>query len=159
MDFNVRPVGRLCAVSGQELSAGQSCWSVLIERAGQIVRQDYSNEVWTGPPESAIGYWKNVIPDRASGASSVLDIDSLFEYFVQLCDSPNRVEQDYLYVLALLLMRKRRLSLEESILVDGFPAMRLIGTAGEGPFDVLERDLIESRIEELQRQLFSVSAA
>jgi len=106
-----------------------------------------------------IGYWKNLIPDRASGASTVLDIDSLFEYFVQLCDSPNRVEQDYRYVLALLLMRKRRLLLEESIMVDDLPAMRLTGTAGEGPFDVLERDLTESRIEELQHQLFSVSAA
>ena len=158
MDFNVRPVGKLCAASGQELPSGRPCWSVLIERDGQIVRQDYSEDAWGGPPDGVIGYWKSVVPDRTSATSTLLNIDSLFEYFVQLCDSPNRTEQDYQYVLALLLLRKRRLLLEESIVVDDHPTMRLIGTAGEGPFDVPERALTECQIEELQNQLFSVGA-
>ena len=158
MDFNVRPVGKICAASGQELAAGESCWSVLVEQDGRIVRLDYSDASWSGPPDGVIAYWQNLVPDRASGAAPKLDTDSLFEYFVQLCESPNKVEQDYQYVLALLLMRKRRLLLEESIIVDDHEAMRLIGTSGEGPFEVLERDFSESRIMELQDQLFSGSA-
>lgn len=119
------------------------------------MRLDYSEESWTGPPEGVIGYWQSVVPDRTAGAVPRLDPDSLFEYFVQLCESPNQTEQDYQYVLALLLLRKRRLLLEETMVVDGHEAMRLIGTGGEGPFDVVERDLSESRIKELQDQLFA----
>ena len=159
MDFNVRPVGKTCASTGQELIPGNSCWSVLMERDGRIVREDYSVESWSGPPDGMIGYWQSVVPDRTSGAATWLDTNSLFEYFVQLCESPNTVERDYQYVLALLLMRKRRLLLEESIIVDDHPVMRLVGTGGEGPFEVSERELSESRIEQLQNQLFSGSTA
>lgn len=159
MDFNVRPVSKICASTGQELTPGRPCWSVLIEQDGRIVRQDYSEEAWTGPPDGIIGYWQSLVPERASSSATSFDPDALFEYFLQLCESPNRVELDYQYVLALLLLRKRRLILEESVTVDEQPAMRLIGTGGEGPFDVVERDLTMDRIEELQNQLFSGSAA
>ncbi len=159
MDFNVRPVSKICTASGQELPLGRPCWSVLIEQDGRIVRQDFSEESWTGPPEGIIGYWQSMVPERTSSNATRLDADALFEYFLQLCESPNKVELDYQYVLALLLLRKRRLLLEESVTVDDQPAMRLIGTGGEGPFDVVERDLPQDRIEELQNQLFSGSAA
>ncbi|MCH2202453.1 MAG: hypothetical protein MK102_10830 [Fuerstiella sp.] len=157
MDFSVRPVSKTCASSGRELLAGQLCWSVLIELDGRVVRQDYCDESWSGPPDGMIGYWQSVVPERNSGSVNTFDTDSLFDYFIQLCESPNKVEQDYQYVLALLLMRKRRLQLEQSIVVGDHQAMRLIGTGGEGPFEVLERDLSDDRIEELQNQLFSGS--
>lgn len=159
MDFNVRPVAKNCASTGEELPPGRPCWSVLIEQDGRIVRLDYSEKSWDGPPEGVIGYWQSLVPDRTTSASTRLDTDSLFEYFQQLCESPNKVEQDYQYVLALLLMRKRRLILEESITIDDLPALRLIGTGGEGPFDVMERDLSEAQIAELQNQLYSSPAA
>lgn len=159
MDFDIRPVAKICASSGQKLLPGHACWSVLIEEDGRVVRHDYSEESWSGPPNGVIGYWQNRISDSTSTAATSLDTDSLFDYFLQLCESPNKVEQDYQYVLALLLMRKRRLILQESTTVEDQPAMQLIGTGGEGPFEIIERDLSESRIEELQTQLFSGSAA
>jgi hypothetical protein len=159
MDFNVRPVAKICASSGQQLLPGHACWSVLVEQDGRVVRQDYSEESWSGPPDGVIGYWQSRIPDRTSTAATSLDTDSLFDYFLQLCESPNKVEQDYQYVLALLLMRKRRLILEESTTLEDQPAMRLIGTGGEGPFEIIERDLSDDRIVELQTQLFSGSTA
>ncbi len=159
MDFNVRPVARKCASSGDELPPGCPCWSVLIEQDGRIVRQDYSEQSWSGPPDGVIGYWQSLVPDRTSAPANSFDTNALFDYFLQLCDSPNKVEQDYQYVLALLLMRKRRLILEESISIDDQSGMRLIGTGGEGPFEIPERDLSDDRIEELQNQLFSGSAA
>jgi hypothetical protein len=159
MEFNVRPVAKTCASTGEELAPGCPCWSVLIEEDGRIARYDYSPQAWTGPPDGVIGYWECMVPDRTTGPAQVFDTDSLFTYFLQLCESPNKVEQDYQYVLALLLLRKRRLLLEESVFVDGEPTMRLIGAKGEGPFDVVERDLPDGRIEELQNQLFQDSAA
>lgn len=159
MDFNVRPVAKTCTATGEELQPGRPCWSVLIEQDGRIIRQDFSEESWSGPPEGVIGYWQSMIPDRTSSPGTLLDADALFDYFLQLSEAPNKVELDYQYVLALLLLRKKRLLLEESTTVDDQPAMRLIGAGGEGPFDVVERDLSADRIQELQNQLFSGSAA
>ena len=154
MEFNVRPASRVCAATGKELIPGRPCWSVLIERDGRIVRQDYSEESWTGPPEGIVGYWECLVPDRPSSRAGLMDLGALFSYFVQLCESPNSVEQDYQYVLALLLMRKRRLILEETLETEDRTTLRLTGAAGEGPFDVVERDLSEAVIEELQNKLF-----
>jgi len=154
MDYNIRPISKVCAVTGEPLTPGEHCWSVLTEADGKLVRLDFSSAAWTGPPEGSIGHWQCEVPADADAGRRKIDADSLFDYFIQLCESPNTVEQDYQYVLALLLLRKRRLILEESIEVDDQPAMRLIGSGGEGPFEVLERELTDDQITELQEQLF-----
>lgn len=155
MDFNIRPISKVCALTGQLLEPGQMCWSVILEVDGKLVRDDISMAAWDGPPENAIGHWQCEIPANANAGKKKLDTQSLFEYFVQLTESPNIVEQDYQYVLALLLLRKRRLILEDSITVDDLPAMKLIGNGGEGPFEVIERELSDEQIIKLQNQLFT----
>lgn len=152
MDFDIRPIAKNCAVSGEMLVPGAECWSVVTEVDGKLVRQDISAERWSGPPEGAVGFWKCTVPQSA-GVQKKMDVDSLFEYFLQLTDSPNLTEQDYLFVVALLLMRKRRLILEENIEIDDQPAMRLIGSGGEGPFEVPERELSDERVAQLQARL------
>ena len=154
MDYDLRQVSRICAGTGEPLSGGELCWSVLVEGNGKLIRQDYSAKAWTGPPEGAIGYWQCLVPADTAAVQKKIDVDSLFDYFVQLCESPNPVEQNYQYVLALLLLRKRRLNLEETIEIDDQPVMRLVGSGGEGPFEVVERELTDAQVLELQSQLF-----
>jgi hypothetical protein len=155
MDFNIRPLGKTCAATGEPLRSGQPCWSVLVERDGKLVREDYSADAWQGPPDNAIGHWSCVVP-KLPGADrpQLMDTDSLFDYFQQLNESPNKIQQQYRYVLALLLLRKRKLTLEDVVDIDDRPTMRLIGTGGEGVFEVPEEQLNESQISALQEQLF-----
>jgi hypothetical protein len=154
MDFNIRPAAKSCAATGRVFLPGDVCWSVLIEQDGKLQRQDYSADAWTGPPAGAIGHWRFLIPETTEQTRLKLDADSLFEYFVQLEESPNVVQRQYRYVLSLLLLRRRRLILEDVFQVDDLPTMRLVGSAGEGPFDVPEEELSEEQIERLQEQLF-----
>lgn len=156
MEFNIRPPGKVCSVSGRPFRAGEFCWSVLLEKSGEVVRQDISEEHWSGPPPEAIGHWKCQVAGVTETAKPKLDTDSLFDYFLQLNDSPNSVQQQYRYILALLLLRKRRLILEEVVEQDDRPVMRLIGSAGEGPFDIPEEELTEDEVTRLQQQLFHV---
>jgi len=157
MDFNIRPLSKSCAVTGDDLQPGQKCWSVLTEVDGKLVRQDISAAAWDGPPENSLGHWQVEIPEDPQAGKRRLDTESLFEYFVQLTESPNNVERDYQYVLALLLLRKRRLILDADIEIDDQPGMRLIGSGSEGPFDVAERELTDDQVAELQEQLFGIS--
>jgi len=156
MEFNIRPPGKSCSVSGRPFRAGEYCWSVLQEKDGEVVRMDIAEEHWKGPPAEAIGHWKCQVVGIAEAGRPKLDTDSLFDYFLQLNDSPNSVQQQYRYILALLLLRKRRLILEEVLELDDRPVMRLIGSAGEGPFDIPEEELTEEEVTRLQQQLFQV---
>ena len=113
---------------------------------------------WDGPPDGIVGYWKCQVPLDAEENQQKLDPDALFDYFMQLCESPNNAEQDYQYVLALLLLRKKRLILDGNIELDDQPAMRLIGSGGEGPFEILERDLTDDQVADFQRQMFGSSS-
>lgn len=159
VDYQLRPLSKNCAGSGLPLTGGSDCWSVVVEEDGKLVRHDYSDQAWEGPPENSVGFWKSEVPASIGNEKPKLDPDSLFDYFVQLSDSPNTAEQDFLYVLSLLLLRKKRLILEETITVDDQPAMKLIGHGGEGPFEVVERSLTDDQIADLQQQLFGGSAA
>ncbi len=159
MEFNIRPAAKCCAKTGQPFRSGDVCWSVLIEQNGMLVRQDYSSAAWEGPPSDAIGHWRSQIAESTEIGRPKLDADSLFDYFLQLSDSPNIVQRQYRYVLALLLLRKRRLMLEEVVEFDDRPMMRLVGSGGEGPFDVPEEELNEDQIERLQEQLFDTGRA
>ncbi len=159
MDFNVRPIARQCAVSGKAFQPGQTCWSVLIEKDGVIVRTDISEEEWTGPPAEAIGHWRSLYNGNAEPERKLMDTESLYDYFLQLSDSPNSLEKQYRYVVALLLMRKKRLVLDEVIELDDQQMMRLSGSGGEGPFDVIEEELSTEEVGRLQQQLFQSSGS
>ncbi len=159
MEFNIRPAAKCCAKTGEPFRSGDVCWSILIEKDGLLVRQDFSAAAWEGPPPDAIGHWRSEIAEVSDSRRPKLDADSLFDYFLQLSDSPNIVQQQYRYVLALLLLRKRRLMLEEVVEFDDRPTMRLVGSGGEGPFDVPEEVLNEEQIDRLQQQLFDSGRA
>lgn len=159
MDFNIRPLSKNCSVTGEPLPPGKPCWSVLVEQEGKLVRLDISADAWDGPPEDSVGHWQAEVPEEVDDGKRLLDTESLFEYFQQLSEAPNKTEEQYQYVLALLLLRKRRLILEEDIEIDDQPAMRLISSTGEGPFDVMEQQLTDSEVQQLQNQLFGAAAA
>ena len=157
MDFHFRTRAKACSVSGEPFAAGDICWSVLVHEDGKLARKDISNAAWEGPPEGCVGHWKTEIPHDVTSTKPKLDADSLFDYFVQLSEQPNNTERDYQYVLALLLLRKRRLILDDTVEIDDRPTMRLIGSSGEGPFDVPEAELSDEQIDTLQQQLFGTA--
>ena len=113
LDFEIQRCTRRCAALDRELGPGEAFFSVLAPRGAEVVRIDYSEEAWTGAPENALGWWKSQMPD-ASGApkSTLAPSEVLLEYFEQLADDPTRA--DLRYVLALLLIRRRIMRLEET---------------------------------------------
>ncbi len=140
-------------MTGRAFRPGEWCWSVLLEKSGDVIRQDICNEAWAGPPENAIGYWRCLAAAVPESKRPKLTADALFQTFLQLYESPNRVQQQYRYILALLLLRKRRLILEEVVDQDDRPVMKLSGSAGEGPFEIPEEELSETEMLRLQQQL------
>jgi hypothetical protein len=153
MDYQLKPLGKTCARTGREFQPGDTCYSALIEKGQQWVRVDFHWEAWQGPPDGALGYWKCTVPRRDEIKRRVIDPDALLRRFEQLCEDANPVQEPFRYVLALLLVQRRRLRIDGTRTEGAVSFLRLVGLQGEGPFEVREQQLQEAEIAALQREL------
>ncbi len=112
LDFEVQRCTRRCAKTDRELKPGETFFSVLTAASGAVVRADYSAETWEGPPEGAVGWWKSQMPDPSAKKLHWAPNDVMLHYFEQLDGHDDKV--DVRYVLALLLIRRRIVRLEET---------------------------------------------
>ncbi len=111
MDYEIQRCTRSCAASGKELTPGEEFYSVLIAQGAELKRYDYSAEAWQGPPEEAVGWWKSQMPSPTSKRIHWAPNDVMLHFFEQIESQPEK--QDMRYVLALLLVRRRVLRLED----------------------------------------------
>lgn len=155
IEYQFRPMGKSCAGTGKAFQPGERCRSVVIEQDGQFHRLDFSEAGWKGPPEGAVGEWVSVIPDGPPKPKPV-DTESLMRTFEQFCEDGNPGHDQFRYVLALLLLKKRRLRLEGSRTDDdGNDFLQVIGSKSEGPFEIADQDLNETEIEQLEAAIIA----
>ena len=109
-DYEIQRCTRHCTATGRELVPGEEYYSVVVDEPAGLKRYDYSAEAWPGPPAGAIGWWKAEIPAPQTRAKLAPN-DLMLQVFDQLEDQPGRTDMRYL--LALLLVRRRVLRLEE----------------------------------------------
>ena len=108
MDYHLKPIAKTCTATGREFMSGVQCHSALVELNGKLVRFDYSEEGWAGPPDGTIGFWKSVVPEPTETQAKPLDADALMRYFEQLCEDANPAQDKFRYVVALLLLLQTR---------------------------------------------------
>ena len=76
----------------------------MIAEGNDSKRSDYAAEVWQGPPENAVGWWKSQVPDKTSRRKHWAPNEVMLKFFDELAASPDK--QDMRYVLTLLLIRR-----------------------------------------------------
>ena len=153
MDYHLKPISKTCAATGDLLDPGTNCHCVLVDQDGKLVRFDFSEQGWTGPPEGTIGYWRSVVPETDQRAKPTLNVDAMMRYFEQLCEDAIPVQDKLRYVLALWLVKKRRLKIQDSHQDGEAEILELMGSQEEGPFEVRDQQLSEVEIEKLQHEL------
>jgi hypothetical protein len=153
MDYQLRPIGKACSRSGKELRPGEVCYSALLTKGDEWVRLDFSSEGWEGPPEGAIGYWRCRVPIPEETRRRVVDPDELLRRFEQLCDDANPAQDAFRYVLALLLVQRRRLRITATRSQEGASILELTGASGEGPYEVRSLQLSDDEVRALQQAL------
>ncbi len=153
MEYHFRAVGKTCAATGETLEPGTKCFSVLVEEDGVLNRYDYSLAAWQGPPPQAYGHWQTVVPKPKTAAPRKIDTEALYQYFEQLQEDPNSIQQKMGYVLALLLLQKRRLKLDGSRADGEIVYLQLSGLRGEGQYEVRDLNLADEEVAALQLEL------
>src|SRR5262245_44953245 len=112
IDYEIQRCTRRCATTDRELQPGETFYSTLTAEGAQVVRHDYSSEAWQGPPEGTLGWWKSQMPSRDARKLHWAPNDVMLELLESLESQPDK--QDMRYVLALLLIRRRVVRLEET---------------------------------------------
>ncbi|MGQ0635503.1 MAG: hypothetical protein ACT4QC_12885 [Planctomycetaceae bacterium] len=153
MDYQFRPIGRKCAATGNDLVAGEPCYSVLVEQPGELKRRDDSQAGWAGPPEGTVGAWKCIVPAPAATRIEPLDTNALMRCFERLSEEALPERDGLRYVLALLLVKKRRLRLDGSQTAGSEEFLQLSGARGEGAWEVPDLQPSDDEVQRWQREL------
>jgi hypothetical protein len=153
-DYQIQPNTRRCTLSGRELQAGEKYWSVLLDEGGKFIRKDYGAEAWQGPPPGAFSFWVGRVPPPQGKRRPPIDDDLLMDCFQRLegQNEPGRV--NFRYVLALLLMRRRRFKFEEAHQQDGQEVLDLRCTRTGVHCQVVNPGLTEEEMTSVQEDVF-----
>ncbi len=114
IDYQIQPSTRRCCTTGRELRPGERCYSVLLEEGGKFVRKDYSAEAWQGPPQGAFSFWMGRLALPQGKRRQPIDDEMLMECFQRLEGQLEPSRLRFRYVVALLLMRRRRLKFDQT---------------------------------------------
>lgn len=125
-------LGAVCDATGEPLPPGTPCRSVLVPAledadgkptASPFRRVDVSLPAWDAGhrPAGAFSHWQSSVPDATAPRREPLDLAGLLELLGRLAEDSgaDRGRAAFRFVLALLLMRRRMLRLDDTRTVNG----------------------------------------
>jgi hypothetical protein len=156
MDYQIQPNSRRCTVTGKELQPGERFYSALLEEGIQLVRKDYGNDAWQGPPAGAISFWTGHVPTGTEKLKPRFDDELLEVCFQRLEEDAEPSRVNFRYVVALLLMRRRRLRYETSVVEDGVEKLILRCQRTQTKHEVVNPRLTDDAMTRVQEEVFNV---
>ncbi|MEK7411826.1 MAG: hypothetical protein AAB263_00745 [Planctomycetota bacterium] len=105
----------LCAASGRPLRAGETVFGVLVMREGSFARIDIAAEAWDAWDKAqALSWWRRVVPEADRKAGRIrLDPQAMARIFADLAESTEPAKIAFRYVVALCLVRARKMTMEK----------------------------------------------
>ena len=149
--YEFRRGGKKCSVTEKPLEPGEIYWSALIEQAdGRALRADFSQDSWDGPGDDCIGFWKQQVPDLDTGKVYWAPRSVLLSYFKHQLD---KEKMDSAFVMSLLLLQKRILTLKDSIDSEEGSVSILEDRRSSETFEVVDVDIDDDQIQQIQNEL------
>lgn len=148
---------RTCVASGRELKPGERVFSVLWDREGVFVREDFAAEAWTGEPTGAVAWWMGRVPDGAARPlKPTINDDLLVDCFEHLTDTADEGRLKFRYVVALLLMRRKRFRFEDAAKRGEVEVMTVRDARTGRKHEVVDPHLAESEMDAVRDEVFQV---
>jgi hypothetical protein len=142
-EYKIGAPSRHCHTCERVFGVGDEYYSVVVETAQEdhLARQDFCPGCWNPDAGTYFSFWKARVPELEAAAQRgprLVDLGRLLQLFEHLADSPDEQAQRFRYVLALVLMRKRRLKIVESRRIAGGrgEALTLRETGSERRYEV-----------------------
>ena len=108
---NVHRPFLISAKSGEAIQPGSTFYSALLFHNAEFVRKDYLESEWNEVDQDEIlSWWKQHLPEvKDEHKQQMLNATILLGIFHDMKESTSRHEQCFLFTLALLLMRLKKL--------------------------------------------------
>lgn len=157
MEIEIQGPTRVCAVSGRELKPGERYYGVLTDEAGHFIRRDFAAEAWTTPPDGVVAYWAGRVPAADRPRKPAFNDDLLLDCFTHLSDTNEADRLNFRYVVALLLMRRKRFKFEDAYRDEaGRDVLLLRDARGGTVHKVVDPRLNDEQITTVQDEVFRV---
>lgn len=157
------PVARstgVCAATGRAFHVGEEFVATLVEREGQrgLERMDFSRDAWAAgarPPAGTcvFGFWRASYAPPEAKKAPLLDDAEVQDLFDDLGPATDERQVRFRFLLALLLIRRKRLRVVGS--KPGVLLVKPVGSLAE-PIEVADPGLDEAAIADAVDQLTGV---
>jgi hypothetical protein len=142
-----------CCGTGRRIEPGEEYFAALVETEEGLRRKDFCDKYWESEKPQVYCFWKTRLPEPNQKKQIFVDDEMLMAFFERLAEEIEQEKINFRFVLALILMRKRRLKYESSKVEDGKEIWHL-KKAGDKEFvDVVNPHLKEEQIEQLSSQI------
>ena len=144
---------RRCAATGRELLPGEAFMASLTLTPDGYCRADYAESAWPGPPHNCVAYWPGKVPASPAAKMPSYPESTLAEWFAQLSTDADPAKAHLRYVVALLLMRKKRLKFEDSKPTEAGRVMLLRDAKTGARYEVSDPELGASELADAEAEV------
>ena len=147
-----RPLGQCCG-SGKKIKYGEEYFGALVETQQGLQRRDFCVDYWEKEKPNVFCYWKTKLPHPDQKKQIFVDDQMLMAFFERLAGETDQQKINFRFVLALVLMRRRRLKYDSSRTETGKEiwCLRIVGD--KQTVDVVNPHLDEEQIKQLSSQI------
>ena len=153
-----KPLGQCCGTDRQ-IQPGEEYYAALIKTGDGFARRDFSAEFWESNHPEVFCYWKTRLAEPNQKKKLFVDDDMLMAFFERLGSDTEQEKVNFRFVLALILMRKKKLKYDTSRTEDGKEIWVLKITGEKTTADVVNPHLAEEQVEQLSGQVEQIMAA
>jgi hypothetical protein len=150
-----KPLGK-CAATGKEIMPGEDYYAALVQNEQGFARRDFCADYWNQNKPVVFCYWKTKLPTTEQKKQLFIDDDMLLAFFDRLKLETEQEKINFRFVLALVLMRRRRLKYDSSRTEEGKEIWRLKITGSQDFAEVVNPNLGEQQVSQLTSQIGEV---
>jgi hypothetical protein len=153
-----KPLGQCCG-SGRKIESGEEYYGALVETEQGLQRRDFSNEYWEREKPPVYCFWKTKLAAPNEKKQLFVSDDMLMAFFERLAPETDPEKVSFRFVLALVLMRKRRLKYDATKMDAGREIWRLRIPGDKDLVEVVNPHLAEEQVETLTSQIGQILQA
>jgi len=147
-----KPLGQ-CYGTGRKIEYGEEYFGALVEIDEGLQRRDFCADYWESEKPNVFCYWRSRLPHPDQKKQIFVDDEMLMAFFERLENETEQEKVNFRFVLALILMRKRRLKYDATRVENGKEIWRLRIVGEKEIVEVINPHLDEEQIEQLSSQI------
>lgn len=142
-----------CSSCAKEFDQKQEYFSQIFDSGGVFVRKDFCLACWKGPDASAYSFWRTRAAVKEEKPKRFIDLGIILDFFKKLGSSEEKAKVNFRYILALVLMRKRKLKFEGAKTENNSEILTLQEAGTDNLFSVKNPKLTEQELNSITQQV------